>query len=204
MAQQLRDRGSEVEFAVTGMTCGSCAARVQRTLGRQEGVETASVNLATERATVVIDPDRADVGGLVEAVGRIGYGLAPLDLTDDGTAADDEAVEQRMWLRRILVAWPLGLVVLGLSLFAMDRPWARWSAFVLTVPVQFWAGWPFLHQAMIRARARTANMDTLISMGTLAAFAFSTVQVGFGDRHSEHYFDTAALIIAFLLLGRYF
>ncbi len=84
------------------------------------------------------------------------------------------------------------------------EPWARWSALALTVPIQFWAGWPFLHQAAVRARARQANMDTLISMGTMAAFTFSAYQVVFGPSHSDHYFDTAALIIAFLLLGRYF
>ncbi|MGQ0521123.1 MAG: copper-translocating P-type ATPase, partial [Actinomycetota bacterium] len=86
----------------------------------------------------------------------------------------------------------------------MHEPWARWSAFALTVPVQFWAGYPFLHQAALRARARQANMDTLIAIGTLAAFAYSAVNVAFGPHHSDHYFDTSALIIAFLLLGRYF
>jgi len=74
----------------------------------------------------------------------------------------------------------------------------------LTTPVQFWAGWPFLAGAVARARARTANMDTLITVGTLAAYVFSAWQVSFGGRHAEHYLDTSALIIAFLLLGRYF
>src|SRR5581483_9670673 len=79
-----------------------------------------------------------------------------------------------------------------------------WSAFALATPVQFWAGWPFLHQAAVRARSGAANMDTLIALGTLAAYLFSAAQVTFGHEHSEHYFDSAALIIAFLLLGRYF
>ena len=70
--------------------------------------------------------------------------------------------------------------MLFLSLVYMHEPWARWTALVLTVPVQFWAGWPFLHQAAVRARVRQANMDTLISIGTLAAFTFSTYQVVFG------------------------
>ena len=107
-----------------------------------------------------------------------------------------------MWLRRVLVAWPLGLVVFYLSMFEMMTPWARWAALALTVPVQFWAGWPFLFQAAVRAKNRSANMDTLISMGTLAAFGFSAAQIAFGPRHAEHYLDTSALIIAFLLLGR--
>ncbi|HYE77579.1 MAG TPA: HAD-IC family P-type ATPase, partial [bacterium] len=114
-----------------------------------------------------------------------------------------EAELQATWWRRVVLAWPLGMAVLVLSLVFMHEPWARWSALVLTVPVQFWAGWPFLHQAALRARAMQANMDTLVAIGTLAAFAFSAYQVAFGPPHSDHYFDTAALIIAFLLLGRY-
>ena len=104
----------------------------------------------------------------------------------------------------MLVAWPLGLVVLVLSLGFMDDPWARWTALALATPVQFWAGWPFLRSAAVRARARTANMDTLIAIGTLAAYLFSAWQVIFGGRDAEHYLDSSALIIAFLLLGRYF
>ena len=117
---------------------------------------------------------------------------------------DTEAQLQRLWFRRVLIAWPLGLVVLYLSLFHMMDPWAGYSALVLTVPVQFWAGWPFLHQAAVRAKSFTANMDTLIAMGTLAAFFFSAYQILFGPHHSDHSLDTSALIIAFLLLGRFF
>jgi cation-transporting ATPase V len=195
---------TEMELSVSGMTCGSCAARVEKVLARQGGVEHAGVNFATERATVVFDPAQVRVEDLVAAVGNIGYGLAPPDVSAEAETVDAEAALQRMWLRRVLVAWPLGLIVLVLSLFFMHEPWARWSAFALTVPVQFWAGWPFLHQATLRARARQANMDTLIAIGTLAAFTFSAYQVAFGASHSDHYFDTSALIIAFLLLGRYF
>ncbi len=195
-----------VEFRVTGMTCGSCAARVQKVLSRQAGVHLASVNLASERATVAFDPSETSVDELVAAVERSGYGLAPAPAqtpADIVEEADEEAAVQASWLRRVLVAWPLGLVVFWLSMFHMHEPWARWGAFALTVPIQFWAGWPFLHQAAVRARSLQANMDTLISLGTLAAFFFSAYQVAFTHAHTDHYFDSAALIIAFLLLGRY-
>jgi cation-transporting ATPase V len=209
VSQQTRDHAdatptTEMELAVSGMTCGSCAARVQKVLGRQEGVEEAAVNFATGRATVVFDPTLVPVDDLVEAVGKIGYGLSPAQASPEGETADGELALQAVWLRRVLVAWPLGIAVLVLSMVFMHEPWARWSALALTVPVQFWAGWPFLHQAALRARAGQANMDTLITIGTLSAFTFSTYQVLLGGSHSDHYFDTSALIIAFLLLGRYF
>ena len=205
---QVRERRAEpetteLEFAVTGMTCGSCAARVERTLSRQPGVAEASVNFATSRATVRFDPGQASADSLGGAVAAAGYGLEAL--TGPQEAADDtEKAEEQGWLRRLFVAWPLGVAVLVLSMLYMMEPWARWAALVLTTPVQFWAGYPFLHQAALRARSRQANMDTLVALGTLAAFGFSVYQVVFGSPHAEHYFDTAALIIAFLLLGRYF
>ena len=196
---------TELELAVSGMTCGSCAARVEKVLSRQEGVAQATVNLATGRATVVLDPERVALDDLVAAVGKAGYGLAPVAPSAAGAPdeLDSEAALQRMWLRRLVVAFPLGLAVLVLSVLFMEERWARWSAFALAVPVQFWAGWPFLHQAAVRARSGQANMDTLIAIGTLAAFSFSAFNVAFGPSHAEHYFDTSALIIAFLLLGRF-
>jgi copper-transporting P-type ATPase V len=199
----------EIELAVEGMTCASCAARVENALSRKRGVERAAVNLATERARVVIDASVVGVDDLVDAVAAAGYGLAPVvgaGAADDAASAagtDAEAQLQRMWLRRVLVAWPLGLAVLVLSLGFMDDPWARWTALALATPVQFWAGWPFLREAALRARHGQANMDTLIAVGTLAAYVFSVWQVVVGGRHAEHYLDTSALIIAFLLLGRY-
>ena len=202
---------ADVELVISGMTCGSCAARVQRVLAKQAGVEDATVNLATHRASVRFDPREATVESLTAAVARIGYGAAPVvsgpaESGESGTGGDGdgEAQAAAMWLRRIVVAWPLSLAVLILSMFYMHEPWARWTALALTVPVQFWAGYPFLRAAAVRARVFQANMDSLIAMGTLAAFTFSAYQVVFGTHHAEHYLDTSALIIAFLLLGRYF
>ncbi|MEO7555563.1 MAG: heavy metal translocating P-type ATPase, partial [Acidimicrobiales bacterium] len=185
------------------MTCASCAARVERTLAHHPGVTGAGVNFATGRAMVVLD-ETATVEALTQAVEDLGYGFAPV--VDEGDAvaveAAAETAEQQMWRRRILVAAPLGLAVLVLSMGYMDDGWGRWSALALATPVQFWAGWPFLHGAAVRARARTANMDTLIAIGTLSAYSYSVYEVVVGG--GEHYLDTAALIIAFLLLGRYF
>ena len=201
-------RSMQVELAVSGMTCGSCAARVEKVLSRQGGVERAAVNFARQRVAVAFDPAVVSVEDLVAAVGKAGYGLAPLEAPAGAPSSEDEL--QSLWLRRVLVAWPLGVAVFVLSMFFMHDTWARWTALALAVPVQFWAGYPFLHQAAVRARSLQANMDTLIAMGTLAAFAFSAYQIVFSSgRHAgtgmgDHYLDSSALIIAFLLLGRYF
>ena len=188
------------------MTCGSSAARVEKALARAPGVLHVAVNLASEKATVAFDEATTSTKDLISAVERIGYGATPLALADvtstAGAVAEPDAGSP--WLARIAVGVPLGVAVLVLSMVWMHEPWARWSAMALTVPVQFWCGWPFLRQAAIRARARQASMDTLIAIGTLSAFLFSAYQVTFGHRHTDHYFDTAALIVVFLLAGRHF
>jgi cation-transporting ATPase V/Cu+-exporting ATPase len=120
-------------------------------------------------------------------------------------AAAEEDAARRRWLRRVVLAWPLALAVLGLSpMFPTgiaEEPWARWASLALTLPVQFYVGWPFLAGAAKRARSLSANMDTLIAIGTLSAFSLSLVELFLGG---ELYFEIAALLIAFLVLGRYF
>ncbi|MGH8896911.1 MAG: heavy metal translocating P-type ATPase [Egibacteraceae bacterium] len=199
-----RSRQGTLDFDVTGMTCGSCAARVQRVLGRQPGVAEAEVNFATGKAHVVLDGDGADVEALGEAVERIGYGLVQASQQDKGSPQDDhEEALERSWLRRVVIAWPLSLAVMSVAFSPalMEQPWAPWTQLALTTPVQLFVGWPFLREAARRARRLTANMDTLIAIGTLAAYLFSVVQL-FAGGHL--YFETAALLIAFLVLGRYF
>ncbi|HEX9530238.1 MAG TPA: heavy metal translocating P-type ATPase, partial [Acidimicrobiales bacterium] len=189
-----------LDLDIGGMTCASCAARIEKVLARQPGVSRAGVNYATARANVAYDPARTGLHALTAEVERIGYQATPVASASE-RPPDAERAEERAWLRRVLVAWPLGITVFVLLLVDMGAPWARWTAAVLTLPIQFWAGWPFLRSAAVRARLREANMDTLIAIGTLAAFGFSAWRLfGGGDL----YFDTAALIIAFLLLGRFF
>ena len=194
---------TQLDVEIRGMTCGSCAARVQKVLGRQDGVVDAQVNFATSRASVTLDPQATTVDDLAAAVERAGYELAPVA---EGRGDDHDAAEVAVaaaWLRRVLFAWPLAVAVMVLSMGFHHESWARWAAGVLTVPVQFWVGWPFLRTAVERARNLTANMDTLIAIGTLAAFWYSTYELFAGD-HGALYFESAALIIAFLVLGRYF
>jgi copper-transporting P-type ATPase V len=194
MAQQTRVK--ELQFDVSGMTCGSCVQRVEKTLLKQPGVLECRVNLATGEATVRLAEEAAPFEALRDAVRARGYDLAiHRDRPDD-----PDRREERAWLRRVWVAWPLSAVVMLLSTVAMDADWARVTAFVLATPVQFWAGWPFLVGAARRARRLSADMDTLIALGTLTAYGYSVWALFAGE---DLYFDTAALIVSFLLLGKY-
>jgi copper-transporting P-type ATPase V len=197
-----------LDFTVRGMTCVSCANRVQRTLRKQPGVQHAEVNFATATAHVVLAQEPAYTEALLAAVAKDGYQLEQATpetaSTEDGAAEDGEAAAQRSWLWRVIVAWPLGLATMVLSFWvpATEYGWSPWVQLALATPVQFIAGWPFLREAARRARRVSANMDTLVAVGTLAAYTFSVVELLRGS--SELYFETAALLIAFLVLGRYF
>ncbi|HEX2126735.1 MAG TPA: heavy metal translocating P-type ATPase [Thermoleophilaceae bacterium] len=189
----------ETELAVEGMSCASCAARVQRALAGQPGVREASVNFASGRSQLVYDPQQTSVDDFAHAVERIGYRVGPVQPKNAG-GYEPQRREQRAWLWRVALAAPLAVVVLVLGWAAADDPWARWTSLALAVPVQFVAGWPFLRGAAERARTLDANMDTLIAVGTLAAFFYSAYEVFAGG---DLYFDTAAVIVALILIGRY-
>ncbi len=196
------------EFTAEGMTCGACAARIQKVLNREDGVELAEVNYATGRARVDYDPGVIDVERMQQRIDKLGYRLVPVDDTpgsgEDLVARDTEAAAQRAWRNRVIVAIPPTLVVIWLAMFGGEfgeTTGARWTQFALTVPVQFWVGWPFLREMARRAVRFSANMDTLIGIGTLAAFLYSTVALLVGG---FLYFEVAAAIVALLALGRYF
>jgi copper-transporting P-type ATPase V len=186
------------EFDVEGMSCASCAVNVERALAGTPGVLRASVNFATRHATVERAGEVTD-GTLQRVVKDAGYEL--IVPSADADAAPPEDAESAFWLRRVMAAVPLAAIVFVLLTGWMGETWARVASAALAVPVQFWAGWPFLRSGFARARHFSANMDTLIAVGTLAAFSFSAWELVAGG---DLYFDSAAVIIAFLLIGRYF
>ncbi|HUF31708.1 MAG TPA: heavy metal translocating P-type ATPase, partial [Acidimicrobiales bacterium] len=204
-----------LDLPVEGMTCGSCAARVQRVLGRQPGVVEAAVNYGTGKAHIATD-GTVDVAALQAAVDKIGYrlevpategtaGRAGGDAAGRAQAADDaEEAAQRMWRWRLVAVAPAALFMLSTMAYhdtAMHSTTLRWAMFLVATPVQLWIGLPFLAEAARRARHLTANMDTLIAMGTSSAYGYSTYQLAI-DGH-ELYYEAAVLIIAFIVLGRY-
>ncbi|HEV2059682.1 MAG TPA: cation transporter, partial [Solirubrobacteraceae bacterium] len=202
IAEHRRDADvfDRTELAIDGMNCPSCAVRIERALTRSEGVAEAGVNFATAHAEVIYDPRAVSVEDLQERIIAAGYSASPAAF-ETRDAEDVHDVERGEWLRRVVIAWPLGLIVMALAFAAPEAAWARWASFALTIPVQFWAGWPILYSGAQRARHLSANMDTLIAMGTLAAFLYSAYELVAGG---HLYFETAALLMAFILLGRYF
>jgi Cu+-exporting ATPase len=199
-----------VDLAIGGMTCASCAARVEKKLNRLDGV-TASVNFATERAHVVA-PSNVTVADLVATVERTGYTAAPATTASD----EDESLPLR---RRLLASAALSLpvVVLSMSPPLQFRYW-QWVALALATPVALWGAWPFHKAAWTNLRHRATTMDTLVSLGVLAAYVWSLWALVLGDagepgmrmRFSfaasgtdEIYLEVVAAVTTFLLAGRY-
>jgi Cu+-exporting ATPase len=184
----------DVELAITGMTCASCANRIERKLNRLDGVA-ATVNYATERAKVTyaapVSPD-----DLLAAVSAAGY-AASLD-RDDG---EERGGAEDGLLRRLVLAGTLSLPVLALGMVPALRfeGWG-WVSLVLATPVVLWAGWPFHRAAALNARHGATTMDTLVSLGVGAAYLWSAVALVTGG---HLYLEAATVVTAFLLAGRW-
>ncbi|MDP9282354.1 MAG: heavy metal translocating P-type ATPase [Chloroflexota bacterium] len=211
------------DLAITGMTCASCVANVESALRGVSGVKSADVNLATERASVQLDPTRADFPALLRAVERAGYGALALsgDQKERAAVEDQERAARRAQLvslrRRLSVAAVLGSLTMIVSMADLviagiqHEPWRAYLMFALATPVQLWAAAPFYVNAWGAARHRQANMNTLIVVGTTAAYGISVVatflpQVFFNaglEPHQYLYYETASVIVALVLVGRY-
>ncbi|GAB4430139.1 MAG: heavy metal translocating P-type ATPase [Chloroflexi bacterium OHK40] len=230
----------QLELPITGMTCASCSTRVEKALRKAPGVLEASVNLATERATVTIAPGVADLSTLTAAVEAAGYGvIAPAAEEADEESEDAETLARRAELndkrRKLIVAIAFGLPLFLLSMardFGLIAPWfvgaarqmmdqmpgasmtemmqhvaahddlLNWLFLALATPVQFFSGRDFYVHAWKALKARTANMDTLIALGSSAAYFYSLwlLLAGLGG---HVYFETAAVIIALILVGKF-
>jgi Cu+-exporting ATPase len=191
---------NETRLDIHGMTCASCAARVEKQLARLDGVTDCSVNLATEQATVAHDPARVDVDQLVGAVAAIGYRASPESAHGHAHEHDhgDASLPYRLGLAVVLSAPLAAISMIGALQFS---GW-EWVALALATPVVLWAGLPFHRAALQNARHGVATMDTLISLGTLAAWTWSTVVLAAG-LDADTYFEVAAVITTLILLGRY-
>jgi len=187
---------TRVELALEGMTCAACATRIERKLNKLDGVE-AAVNYATEHAAVRYDASHVAVADLIDAVEAAGYHAR---LAAESGEAEDRTGTLRT---RLIAAAVLSAPLVALSMIPPLQfgGWG-WLAFALATPVVFWAGYGFHHAALVNARHLAATMDTLISIGTLAAWAWSVVALVLVDE-AEMYFEVAAVITTLILLGRY-
>ncbi len=186
------------DIAVTGMTCAACASRVTKELTKLPGVDEASVNFATGKATVV---HSAEIIELNRAIEGIGYGVASPDTSADDIAAERESDLQRRLILAVTLAIPAMLI--GMVPAFQFQSW-EWLVAGLATPVIFGSGWPFHRAALLNLRHHSTTMDTLVSMGSGAAWLWSTVVLVFDIEGGFTYFETGAVIVTLILLGKWF
>jgi Cu+-exporting ATPase len=211
---------TQIELPITGMTCASCANRIERKLNKLDGVQ-ASVNYATEKATVDYDPAAVEPAALIGAVEAAGYHASlPAASDADEPAAPDETAALRF---RLILSALLSLPVLLVSMIpALQFDNWQWLALNAATPVVLWGAFPFHRAAWANLKHGAATMDTLISLGTLAAWLWSLYALVLGDAGmadmrmsfdlipsqgagaDEIYLETAAVVTTFILAGRYF
>ena len=198
------------DLRLTGMSCASCAARIERGLNELDGVN-ASVNFAVEQAHIE-HGDHLSADDLIRAVEATGYHASVIDHSAHAGTGGHAGHEDHMahdlpeeQLRsRLIGSAVLAVPVVALS---MVMPWQfpgwQWVVLALATPIVFWGGFPFHKAALNAARHRTSTMDTLVSIGTLSAYIWSAIVVIGGVAHGHVYFEVAAAVTVFLLAGRY-
>jgi len=201
-----------VELPITGMTCANCAATVERTLNLVPGVVEATVNLATERASVEYIPGVVTVAAMIDAIESAGYDVVqaatPEELEDvEATAREAEIADQtrRLWVG-IVFALPLFLLSMardfGLLGTWAHAVWVNWLFLALATPVQFYTGWDYYVGSYHALRNRAANMDVLVAMGSSVAYMYSIVVLLFPTAGEHVYFETSAVIITLIKVGK--
>ncbi len=204
----------KVDLKISGMSCAACSAKIERRLNKLEGVRRATVNLATERATVEYDRTRLGVADLIETIVKLGYGAEQAaEVNRDREKAERER-EIRQLRRDLIIAIGLSsplILAMVLALLKIDVQFLHdWRLqIVLATPVQFWIGARFYRNAFYALRAKSPNMDVLVAMGTSAAYFYSLYNAFFqkavpGMMMKDLYFEAGATIITLILLGKYF
>jgi P-type Cu+ transporter len=201
--------GAEQELAISGMICASCVARIERKLGKLDGVRSATVNLASERALVIYDPSQVSPARLIGTIEAAGYGAAPV--AEQATAIEDEEQARRRDLagrrRSIALGVTLTAAVLAVAMIPPLMTWPTMASHnyllaLLALPVWAYVGRGFHRGALVNLRHGAVNMDTLISLGSSIAF-LSSLAVTIAGADQPVYYDTAALIVTLIYLGKY-
>ncbi len=203
-------KSQSISFHVSGMHCASCASNIQRKLRKTDGIAEATVNYANEQATVNFDESKVKKNDIAKAVSDVGY-MAHIDVDADADIAEKNRtaeiadLKQKLVVSGILSGILMASMIPGLPMW-LHNPWLLW---LLATPVQFWAGKRFYQGAWSGLKNFSANMDTLVAMGTSAAYFFSAFVVLFQDLLTSQgvathvYFEASAAIITFILLGKF-
>ncbi len=210
-------RVEKVELPISGMSCASCVEKIERALKRLSGVLSASVNLATERATIEFIPGEVSLPDFKKSIESVGYKVLEVAPEEDAVKVE-RRLREREYLKlkkRFIVAAVLAtLVFIGSQhqilpfLDTIPQRTMFYFLLVLTMPVQFWAGWQFYRGFWLALKHKSADMNTLVAVGTSAAFLYSLVAtffpgvLTFAGHEAVVYYDTAAVIITLILLGR--
>ncbi len=213
----IRDIGYDVptakaELPITGMTCANCARTIERTLGRLDGVVSASANFASERASVEYMPGVISLAAIQQAIRDVGYDVI---VSGEGVAAEDveraareaEVRDQtRKFWAGVAFTLPLFLLSMGRDFGLLGAwahaPWVNWLFLFLATPVQFYVGWDYYTGGFKSLRAGSANMDVLVAMGSSAAYFYSVAVLLFPSIGGHVYFETSAMIITLIKLGK--
>ena len=193
------EQGETVRFRVRGMHCASCAASIQHRLEDLDGLANVAVSYATEEASVRLDG--REVADVMSAVQALGYGLERVEGTGPTISSDEDRSEARAASRRLIVAASLSVPLVIVAMGGFDFPGRGLVELALATPVVFGAGWTFHRVAALRLRHASANMDSLVSLGTLAAWGYSVALLLTGVHHL--FFETAGVIVTLILLGRW-
>jgi Cu+-exporting ATPase len=206
-------------FPVGGMTCASCVANIEKALVKVPGVISVNVNLASEKATIQYLEGEASMADFRQAVEGAGYSIQA-EVSAEGIAELDAATvaarqEVRTLRNKVIFAGTIGLFMMLVAISEFSGGWMpsslgnHYLLWALATPVQFWAGWQFYKGFWAALKHKRANMNTLIAVGTSAAYFYSVTAILFpsffasGGREASVYFDTAAIIIALIMLGRF-
>lgn len=191
---------TKTTLRITGMHCASCSGILTRALWKVEGVSSANVNYSTEKAVVEFDEKRANEAALIAAVKGKGYGADIYRDFNKESVAKKRELHILKW--KVIVSAIFSIPALLISMFFMDLPFREQLLWILSTPVQFYIGWPFYQGTWAALKNKSANMDSLIAIGTSAAYLYSVYVILF-VAEGHQYFEISAVLITLVLLGKY-
>ncbi len=196
-----------IDLNIKGMTCASCVNRIEKALKKDEGILSASVNLATEKVRIQFETSKLDASGIINLINNAGYEATPTSNTSQLSKQDELKKEKRIIILSSLLTLPLVLPMI-LEAFGIYWMLSSWTQLYLATPIQFYIGARFYKSAWGALKAKSGNMELLVAIGTTAAYGLSCYLLLKNNSHTDHqaphlYFEGAAVIITLVLLGKY-